>query len=91
MTLPGDAISGFLAKFSSNGNLGYANITVRDVVMSSVSNSSCIEVIPGDPYSIEIISGNGQTGIVGTQLSLAMVARVIDRFGNPVRIFGISE
>jgi adhesin/invasin len=41
-------------------------------------------VTPGAPDSIVVVSGDGQTAAAGTTLSAALVARVADKFGNPV-------
>ncbi|UCG70719.1 MAG: hypothetical protein JSV09_06875, partial [Thermoplasmata archaeon] len=48
----------------------------------SVGHSFIIE--PGAPYDIILISGDGQSGIVGIQLGTPFVVEVRDRFGNPV-------
>lgn len=42
------------------------------------------EALAGAPASIEIVSGDGQTGAVGTALPEALVVRVMDEFDNPV-------
>ena len=41
-------------------------------------------VDPDDAARIELVSGNGQTGPVGTALPEPLVVRVTDQFGNPV-------
>lgn len=78
----GSAVTGWKAKYRSTGTLGCDNITVADSLKSSISNISNVEIIPGDPSSITIVSGNSQTGIVGQALTLPMIVKVTDQFGN---------
>lgn len=40
-------------------------------------------VSAGPPASLEIVSGDGQTGTVGQALAAAVTVRVVDRFDNP--------
>jgi len=39
---------------------------------------------PGDPERIEMLAGNGQSGVVGEELDIPLSVRIYDQFSNPV-------
>ncbi|MCD6505518.1 tandem-95 repeat protein [Candidatus Poribacteria bacterium] len=39
---------------------------------------------PGDPKRIEMLDGNGQSGVVGEELDIPLSVRIYDQFSNPV-------
>jgi hypothetical protein len=49
----GTAATGYTASYTAGGVPGFDNITVRDS-LATASNSSCIEIIPGDLFRIEL-------------------------------------
>ncbi len=77
----GNAATGFIAKYTSTGSVGYDNITVSGL---GENNLSCIKVVPGPGYSIEVVSGNNQQATVGSELLLPLKVRVKDIYSNPV-------
>lgn len=79
----GDWDSGYTADYEAGTNLGFDNITVHDS-SSTIGNSSCIQIVPGESYEIVIISGNDQEGRAGSMLSEPFVVEVRDEFDNPV-------
>jgi hypothetical protein len=66
--------------FTSLGAVGSAQITASG---AGLTNSLTITVTPGAPASIAKISGDGQSGLVATQLTDSLAVKVSDAFGNP--------
>lgn len=79
----GNAATGYTADYQAGVVIGFDNITVSDIT-GSVTNKSSIQILPGAPYQIVIISGNGQSSAVGTGLPAPFVVEVRDQYGNPV-------
>ncbi|HEX6589546.1 MAG TPA: Ig-like domain-containing protein, partial [Longimicrobiales bacterium] len=50
----------------------------------ALADSALLTVVAGQPASIMIVSGEGQSGTVGTQLADSLVVLVTDALGNPV-------
>lgn len=65
----------------ATGGTQTASITIPDV--PEVSNTVTATAY-GEAATLEIVSGNAQTGIVGNALNDPLVVRVIDDGGNPV-------
>jgi uncharacterized protein (TIGR03437 family) len=63
------------------GQVGTAQL---NVTVGSSNNRApfTLKVTPGVPATINIVSGNNQTGNVGTQLPLPIIAQVTDASGN---------
>jgi alpha-tubulin suppressor-like RCC1 family protein len=61
--------------------LGQATIVAH---VGSAAGSATVNVVPGQPASVTIISGNGQTGPAGLTLPAPLVVKVSDAFGNAV-------
>ncbi|MEX2526167.1 MAG: hypothetical protein WEA09_00900, partial [Gemmatimonadota bacterium] len=49
-----------------------------------------VDGLPGAPVTLEIVEGEGQTGLVGEPVSVPPVVRVADRFGNPLPGVAVS-
>ena len=64
--------------------IGYGAVTVTATTASGVPGSAAVLVRNADTLAIEIVSGSGQAGVVGTLLPAPLVARVRNQFGEPV-------
>jgi hypothetical protein len=95
ITLGNGATSGLNPQITdSNGrtqtNLNLGTSAGINTVTAEISSSGIDQVSftavgnPGDPYDIIIISGNGQSDVVGAELLDPLVVQVTDQFGNPV-------
>jgi hypothetical protein len=82
ISIGGDAVSGYNASYKAGTTqVGHDNITVTDT-STSVSNQSCIRVLPGGPYLLVKVSGDLQAGTVNSPLSNPFVVQVRDQYGN---------
>ena len=59
-------------------------VLLMAVSAPACSSDSSTAPQPGTPASLEILSGNGQSAVVGTELPEPLVARALDANGNPV-------
>lgn len=71
-------------------NLSLGTAVGLNTVTAEISSSGINQVTftamgnPGEPYDIVIVSGNGQSDVVGGELPDPLVVQVTDQFGNPV-------
>jgi hypothetical protein len=61
-------------------------LSATDADSSPMAVASTLEVAPGPPLSsgFQIVQGNGQTAIIGTNVSVGPTISLIDQFDNPV-------
>lgn len=59
--------------------------TIRARVGSALTADIVVRALPAAAETLQALSGDGQSGIVGSALGQLLVARVTDGFGNPVR------
>ena len=61
-------------------------LSATDAESSPMAVAATLEVAPGPPLSsgFQIVQGNGQTAIVGTNVSVGPTISLIDQFDNPV-------
>ncbi len=72
------------AIFTTSGDYTF-QISVADGSDNWMSSQeSDFTIIPSDPYNVTKVSGDGQTGIVGTELAQMFEIRVTDRYENAV-------
>lgn len=76
-----DAAGISTASYTAGGVAGTQLVTANT---SSASAVFSVHVVAAAAAALTRVSGNGQSGPVGTQLPQALVARVTDAFGNPV-------
>jgi len=79
----GSAKSGYMIEYIAGNLPGCDNLTVKDRWVD-ISNSSCIKILPDNPYQITIVRGNDQIGTAGTSLPAPFQIEVQDQYGNPV-------
>jgi hypothetical protein len=63
---------------------GTYSLVFNAVGVSENLESDSFNVIAADPSAIQVVSGDNQTGTVGSTLSESIVVRVEDEFGNPI-------
>jgi hypothetical protein len=61
-------------------------LSATDAESSPTAVAATLEVAPGPPLSsgFQIVQGNGQTAIIGTNVSVGPTISLIDQFDNPV-------
>jgi hypothetical protein len=55
-----------------------------EVVAPAGTTTFNAEAAPAEPSTLQIVSGDGQSGAAGTALPANLVAAVLDQYGNPV-------
>ncbi|MBI4501867.1 MAG: Ig-like domain-containing protein, partial [Gemmatimonadetes bacterium] len=60
-------------------------LVLAGVLIVAVSCNSATDSAVGVPASLQIVAGDGQTGIAGEQLPYPLIARVIDSRNRPVK------
>lgn len=77
----------------SNGQWTALVTITKSMVNDAITASYGIRNVRSDTFTVGpntnfttlgLVSGNGQTGVVGSSLSRSIVAKVIDQYGNPV-------
>jgi parallel beta-helix repeat protein len=77
--------SGRAQTYLSLGTSAGLNTVNAEISSSGIDQVSFTAIgNAGDPYDIVIISGNGQSDVVGAELPGSFVVQVTDQFGNPV-------
>jgi Big-like domain-containing protein len=71
---------------SVNWTLG--TVAGTDTLVAQVASLAALDVVatatPDVPASIAIVTGDDQTGQIGTALAAPLTVKVVDRYGNPV-------
>ncbi len=95
VTLGGGTVDVTNPVLTGNNGRAQTNLTLgttsgSNTVTAEIGEGGITQVIftanggPDEPYYIMVISGNGQSGKVGTQLIDPFVVEVTDQYGNPV-------
>lgn len=76
-----------LVTITKSINLNYITLFYA----SQSAQSANFQVVPDTRFSaLALVSGNNQSGVVGTTLSTALKVRVIDLYGNAIPNFGVT-
>jgi hypothetical protein len=66
------------------GTVGEQTLTVTDSADSLTATSAQINVTAGPAAYVRLVSGSGQKAAIGSAFAAPLMAKVYDRYGNPV-------
>ncbi len=63
---------------------GAVQVKARALGRSPIEVTFSATAQPGAPHALSLVSGAGQTAVVGTMLDDSLLVRVVDQFNNPI-------
>ena len=70
--------------------VGVVQVKARALGRAPVAITFSATVQPGPPHALSLISGAGQTGVVGATLDDSLLVQVVDQYNNPVESQAVS-